>query len=182
MLITDWRSKSILLLIYRYISGEAPCARLHMTDRNATAGLQISVKLHQLYSLSYFEMETCHSTVANVTCQLRVYFLATSPAGLNMLDCCLSVYFRQMSVTEQRPVFRWSINVFDSVFISLDLWVSLVIWNQRSERFFFFFLPNAIIGSHFLTFFFFSLLINKCFFALFFPRSHQPLMEDNGRS
>lgn len=106
MLITDWRSKSILLLIYRYISGEAPCARLHMTDRNATAGLQISVKLHQLYSLSYFEMETCHSTVANVTCQLRVYFLATSPTGLNMLDCCLSVYFRQMSVTEQRPVFR----------------------------------------------------------------------------
>lgn len=53
VVITDWRSQSTLLLIYRYISGEAPCAPRHAPDGNTAAGLQISVKLHQLYTLNY---------------------------------------------------------------------------------------------------------------------------------
>lgn len=51
--ITDWRSQSSLLLIYRYISGEALYAPLHMPDGNTTAGPQITVKLHQLCTLNY---------------------------------------------------------------------------------------------------------------------------------
>lgn len=94
ILITDLRSQFTLLLIYRYITGEAPPAPLNTPDGKTTAGPQISVKLQQLCNFELHVNETCHGTAGNVTCHLSIYILAAFLTGVTDINTRLDLTLR----------------------------------------------------------------------------------------